>query len=40
MPDTPRQAKNVTAALEGELSFYAQIFRFEPDIEGDAIELL
>ena len=32
-----RRAENVAAALEGELSFYGQVFGFEPDIEGDGI---
>ena len=28
-PDADRKAENIVAALEGELSFYAQVFGFE-----------
>ena len=34
-----RRAENVAAALEGELSFYGQVFGFEPDIQGPGISL-
>jgi dipeptidyl aminopeptidase/acylaminoacyl peptidase len=35
-----RRAENVAAAVEGELSFYGQVFGFEPDIEGPGVTLL